>query len=1094
MNSNDPDHVSPLDINTLLANAKAYRAGLDDLRQRNIHPSSFISKHRSRNSRAERFVDEIIAVGNVRAENNRAISDDQSLVDLCSFNGTVDFLRHLHKLKSENISNDNPVYFKAFVALKNAAHSTYYDVKIHQGKVSLIAEESAGEDAAENILLELNEEQKRFPDLIHNASVIVTNMQKSASGCDIFAIDGAFKSSRARSGIEELHKQQLSDERTTFALISDQYGNILDWTNYVHSQSKTQTDAVIDNPKYSYLLLADAPLNNKKHESFLTHHFNRRVKQSVFNLKFKRDEIREFSNSIDLKRIKHLDRLIAHLELLINEHGATEASRIFSRQLARVQVSLQSEWRSSLPVETRNDNAERVEIGRFSQRRHFRKIDAAKQAQDLMAADFQEVGTSASAGKGKGRTKGFFSTLRSDKLARMTDIDRREIANILNAPYKLAAMVENGDANFGVVVPIYVRPDKSALFFQQANGEVVGVTAKALRRSGITDEQISRIATDLSNGEAHGFDLTVGTKVEATTQNIEEQTTASSIVESNVPNDPALAGESLRIMTSLQSRPPVKAVTSASMEVESDNLFSLIRNAGFSEGNSSRMPEMNQEESAEQQAPRVRGFFVYGRPKINVPVTSFNDIVKDASHHIIGRLKRGLRKRDTIINQANSAEAAAHSQAPDQARQFNRRNLKVKKEMHKASDRVRFLFEGRRHLYFAPIINPRLHPISYRNDPANKQVIYRVRKNRVIGGAPENLVSGNTFLMHQRPVIEQHSYVEGAEGYVVKGRVDWRKGVILQSRNNDNVDQDLERLERLYREKRQEDLARHAPELVSHNQDLQDVSNAARSYLSPEVRADNVSIIAPLALGSSPPPGILITATDSASPTIPLSPEMISGVVSAAKPTRKPAIQFDMGKVISSYESFSRRCVEEGKDPLKERGIERQKVKKGVGDTFRHWYENDGQKFISGLQNGAAVLEQAVGERGRARDSNVRALEGLFSGEEEQEPSPTKDKTESQTRSLGRQKQDFLHQRMAELPDGLPEHEYMDKLDDFDEEWKEHLAELRKAERGKRRARDPVTEDLPQKPLRKGPGDDDGPDNADLGGASSSSMMHVVVK
>ncbi len=515
MADNSKSHTF-VDVPALIAEIKAYRKHLEDLRNRNIHPARFVGQNLNKRSGAERFIDHIIASENVRAEELHAADEGKPLLELTSFNGTADFLKHLSILKSQNDDKEFPVFFKAFITLESEPHSCYYDVKIENGKVSVIAVESADKDAAERVLNELNKAQKDFPNLIHNASAIVTNMQKSAAGCDIFAITTALKSSRSRIGLEQLHDRQIAAESTTFKRNIDSHGNILDWSNYMHAQSKSQTNSIIENPKNASLLLADAPLHNKQHESFLTHHTNRRVKQRVQNVKTRAVDVQEFSNSIDLKRIKYLSRLINRLEKLQADLGPVKASQIFTEQLARVQVARQPGWSSDLPEQPDQKAIDRTSFNRLLGRQYFEVINIDSTLQNSSIASVSPSKNSNSL-----PIKWFYRLFRRGKvnLARVTDEDRQRIAEKLNMPYQLAAVISDQGGHLQEALPIDVRPDRSAVFYQQRNGDIVCATAKALLRSGVTQAQIEKIARDLQDGNETRIGLRIPPKQNAKKEN-----------------------------------------------------------------------------------------------------------------------------------------------------------------------------------------------------------------------------------------------------------------------------------------------------------------------------------------------------------------------------------------------------------------------------------------------------------------------------------------------------------------------------------------------------------------------------------------------
>ena len=320
----------PIDIDALLKDVTAYRNELITLLEDNQHPETITPK--------ERYTRCILAM-----EEARCLENDRPPLNARFFEDTDDFLRYLQYLQTHASElPPQPPVWRALVR-RNAPrrHTLAYEVRLNdQGKFDVVMFEPATERLANFALAEDFEANKRnFPDAVHNIAAVAFKAQTAGFGCPSHGINSILKISRS-DAVGDLFGELSSPEQMPPRLITDSYGNLLDYTFYVHGQSQGQIEGVLDNPKYEYL---ETHIINKQEETLRIKHNNSRVTQEVREIDGTVIGFRTFGNSIDKKRVKSLTRLIEYLEDLKRKHPE-DAGEIFANQLAQVNISRPRGW------------------------------------------------------------------------------------------------------------------------------------------------------------------------------------------------------------------------------------------------------------------------------------------------------------------------------------------------------------------------------------------------------------------------------------------------------------------------------------------------------------------------------------------------------------------------------------------------------------------------------------------------------------------------------------------------------------------------------------------------------------------------------
>jgi hypothetical protein len=317
-----------IDVIALIAEAGAFLQELKALGD-TTHPKDLFARHGG-----DKFVDCVLVSENERNAHAGAV---------CFFDSTIDRIRHLQRTRAQWQDAPRALPIGAVSRWNTRDHAIYEDLVTCSGKASAVVVESTTAGIGLSVLRDYIVAQREYPEATPCVTVLVTGAQKTTYGCSAISIGCGFDLLQAgkRAGLDAIHARQLAQEKKTFRLVIDLTGTHLHWSSYRQAQSRTHIEEICRRHGPDALRLDNG-------EALLEYHDRHRVTQDVTDQETRQAVRKTFSNAVDRTRIARLERLIAYLNGLVQEHGADEAGILFAEKLARIKPSHAPHWDAGL--------------------------------------------------------------------------------------------------------------------------------------------------------------------------------------------------------------------------------------------------------------------------------------------------------------------------------------------------------------------------------------------------------------------------------------------------------------------------------------------------------------------------------------------------------------------------------------------------------------------------------------------------------------------------------------------------------------------------------------------------------------------------
>jgi hypothetical protein len=272
---------------------KDYRKPLKTATKEETGPRTFINTHRLQ-SRFEKFFPEMVTSENLRKP---------GLNGMC-FESETEFAEHVAEAVKRGERGTHRCVVIVFDEKKESYHSILYETSFTDKGTFIRGYDPLDEEFAKEHFVPVCKAlmEHEIPDL--KLVVYALGLQKSATGCQIFALSAALKSLRREQ--EGGNDFKDFEGRDAFELEADPDGKYVPPYFYKHGHSRTGTKRIAENPLHKKWAQR---VNNTLKQSLIKRHDDYRVTQYVMNFKTGKIELKRFSNSIDWKRITFLKRL-----------------------------------------------------------------------------------------------------------------------------------------------------------------------------------------------------------------------------------------------------------------------------------------------------------------------------------------------------------------------------------------------------------------------------------------------------------------------------------------------------------------------------------------------------------------------------------------------------------------------------------------------------------------------------------------------------------------------------------------------------------------------------------------------------------------